>query len=125
VDINDVTWLIATFGNLAADGGCPWDGTRDADFSNNGAVGSEDYSALSGNWLTATTCACTVIGPMPLAPVQTRVRARDLHPWLAERADLDRDGVVTHEDVALFEKRHGLPDALSRAIRDTESGRRP
>jgi hypothetical protein len=59
VDINDVTFYIATFGDLAALGGCPWDGvTRDADFSNNGAVGAEDYTLLTGQWLTLSTCGC-------------------------------------------------------------------
>jgi hypothetical protein len=59
VDINDVTYFVATFGDLAAYGGCPWDGvTRDADFSNNGAVGGEDYTLLTGQWLTMSSCGC-------------------------------------------------------------------
>jgi hypothetical protein len=55
-DFHDVTWLLFTFGDLAAAGGCPWNGTRDADFNNGGAVGSDDYSLMSSNFLTATAC---------------------------------------------------------------------
>ncbi|MCB9905194.1 MAG: hypothetical protein H6831_12375 [Planctomycetes bacterium] len=56
------TW----FGSLAASGGCAWDGntTRDADFSNNdGAVGSEDYTCLTANWLA--TSGLPVLHPVP------------------------------------------------------------
>ena len=82
VDINDVTLLIAQFGTTAQSGGCAWDGTRDADFSNNGAVGAEDYSLLTGNWLTTSGCACSTLndgggfGSLEVLAIATRRRSR-------------------------------------------------
>ena len=61
VDINDVTWYVATFGDLAVDGGCPWDGTRDADFSNNGVVFEEENTFLAANWLLFSGCRCSFL----------------------------------------------------------------
>lgn len=127
VDINDVTWLLFQFGSLAASGGFPWDGTRDADFSNNGAVGSEDYTFLTANWLTFTTCACTGPPPvggggsvLPLArPTKVTVLASELPASVAAKADLTGDGVVDYQDVEAFELAHGLPHALSTKIRQT------
>jgi hypothetical protein len=116
VDINDVTWLIATFGNLAADGGCPWDGTRDADFNNGGAVQSEDYSLQSAEFLTKTVCLCDD-GTEP-STFETRVALPTaLLAPAARAADLDRDGVFDWRDVALFEQMNNLPPALSQRMR--------
>jgi len=113
VDINDATLLIATFGFLAADGGCPWDGTRDADFDNSGSVGSEDYSLISGQWLTLSGCGCAT----PPGPSSgTSVATSRLETWIAERADLNRDGVVNVTDVRIFEAIHGLDGSLSWAM---------
>jgi hypothetical protein len=116
VDINDVTWFLAQFGGLAADGGCPYDGTtRDADFSNNGAVASEDYSFLVDNWLTASSCACAFTWvPGPGAPPVVSV---DVRTGLHRAADLSGDGRVDADDVELFEIRHGLPGQLSAVMR--------
>ena len=44
----------------------------------------------------------------------------ELEPWIAARTDLNRDSVVDHRDVRIFEQRHGLPHTLSRAIRRSE-----
>lgn len=127
VDINDVTWLLATFGNSPSYGGCPWDGsTRDADFSNNGNVGSEDYTFLTANWLTITSCACTLPRPgglqAPVEIVATRssVRTSALPANVVQKADLNRDGIVDYKDVRMFEIQHGLTGALSTKIRATE-----
>ena len=136
IDINDVTWLLFQFGQLAADGGCAWDGTRDADFSNNGNVGSEDYNILASNWLTISQCACGVLAssepsrpadrgaaagtPAGLAQptaVLASIAAADLPAAVARKVDLNRDGVVDVADVRLFEQAQGLPDTLSRAMR--------
>lgn len=118
VDINDVTWLIAQFGMVAASGGCPWNTvTRDADFSNNAVVGSEDYVFQVSNWLTASACACTVPAVFqPRRPLETRpyVLAKDA---VARAADLNGDGWVDHLDVRLFEDAHGLPHELSETLR--------
>ena len=125
VDINDVTWFLDQFGSLAASGGCPWDGlTRDADFSNNGAIGSEDYPFLTANFLSMSSCACASPLPdtvgqrqnpsagtrwsLPLSQVPARMHAR---------VDLNGDQVVDHRDVRLFESRHGLPHELSELMR--------
>jgi len=114
VDINDVTFLIATFGDLAVDGGCPYNGLdRDADFDNNGAVQSPDYSLFSANWLTLSTCACTSPLQGPVVKPTTSILANRLDPWVAERADLNRDGTFDVLDVIIFEARNGLPPALS------------
>lgn len=126
VDINDVTWLIFQFGQLHVPGGCPWNGARDADFSNNGAVGSEDYTFLTQNWLKFTTCACSLDsgGDSDLAAIATAVAVTDLPPAVGGAADLNADGVVDVSDVELFERMNGLPRALSDAMRAVES-RRP
>jgi len=117
VDINDVTLLLAQFGAPEPPGGCPWQGIRGADFSNNGTVAAEDYSLLTPEWLTTSECGCAMT---PSAIVQTRTRAADLAPWVASRVDLNRDGSVSHEDVRIFEQRHGLPNTLSTRIEETE-----
>jgi len=114
VDINDVTLLIAQYGGAEPSGGCPWDGTRGADFSNNGQVFSEDYSLLSGNWLTTSECSCT---SLLFADGRTSVSVHELHPWVAVRADLNVDGQIDADDVELFEAREGLPHMLSTKIR--------
>ncbi|MCA9289677.1 MAG: hypothetical protein KDA25_01025, partial [Phycisphaerales bacterium] len=109
VDINDVTWLVFTFGSLAADGGCAWDGTRDADFNNGGAVGSEDYSLLSDAWQTSTSCACAAPAPAAASAIGTD----RLAPEVAARVDLDGSGVFDATDVRLFEIINALPRTLS------------
>jgi len=116
VDINDVTWLIATWGAPHAPGGCPWDGTRDADFSNNGTVFTEDYSLLSAQWLEKTECLCVGgEGPQGLDGPRS-ILVGPLSPT-ARLADLDGNGVVDWRDVRIFEQRHGLPETLSRRMR--------
>ena len=116
VDINDVTWLLGQFGTFTAAGGCPWDGvTRDADFSNNTVVGTEDYTFLAANWLTASTCGTcpvTVSGGRSSAPVVDT---------LTSQADLNDDGVVDHRDVALLEDALGLLPQLSTRMRASET----
>ncbi|RKY19441.1 MAG: hypothetical protein DRQ55_10605 [Planctomycetota bacterium] len=120
VDINDVTWFIFQFGGLAAGGGCPWDGvTRDADFSNNGAVGSEDYPFLTANFLATTSCGCALPASSaghrgPGDPgASWRLLTAQLPAQMQERVDLNADGVVDAQDVRLFEQRNGLPHSLS------------
>ena len=116
VDINDVTWFLGQFGTFTAAGGCPWDGvTRDADFSNNTVIGSEDYTFLAANWLTASTClTCpvTVSGGRSSTPVVDT---------LTSQADLNNDGVVNHRDVALLEESLGLPPQLSTRMRASDA----
>ena len=108
VDINDVTWFLGQFGAFASAGGCPWDGvTRDADFSNNTVIGSEDYTFLAANWLTASTC-----GTCPATVAAGRSSAAVVDA-LTSQADLNDDGVVDHRDVALLEDALGLPPQLS------------
>ena len=114
VDINDVTWLVFTFGDFDAPGGCPWDGTRDADFNNGGAVGAEDYTLLSDQWLALTSCGC--VGAAMEQPIVTKIRARDLHPQVANGVDRNRDGWFDFKDVMIFEIEHGLPETLSRTM---------
>jgi hypothetical protein len=124
VDINDVTWFIAQYGELAAAGGCPWDGTRDADFSNNGAVLAEDYTFLTSHWQFITSCDC----PAELASIQrelargTRVSVPtdELPREIALRADIRRDGRIDYRDVEEFERRNGLPNHLSSRIKKAD-----
>lgn len=124
VDINDVTLFLSQFGLIAANGGCPWDTvTRDSDFDNDGAVGSPDYAFLVANWLTTSSCSCTIpasVDPQRLRGLAT-VRLADAR---TAAADLNRDGWIDHRDVALFETRHGLSGELSRAMRESEEAGR-
>ena len=116
VDINDVTLLLFQFGGPEPGNNevCEWDGIRGADYSNNGNVSAEDYSLLSGNWLTATTCGCPTTSA---ATLPTSVLVAELDPLIALHADLDRNGVVDYRDVRIFERRMGLPALLSKQMR--------
>jgi hypothetical protein len=118
VDINDVTLLLLQFGNLTAAGGCPWDTvTRDADFSNNGAVGSEDYTFLQVNWLTVSSCPCTIAAGSGRNNPDARKRMRVSD--VSRNADFNADGWIDWRDVAIFERSNGLSDALSSEMRKT------
>lgn len=122
VDILDVTWLLYQFGSLAADGGCPWDGTRDADFDNNGAVGSSDYTFLTTNWHEITTCDCLVpspggFGEFEAVGYKATLRTSELSHEIANRVDLNTDGVVDYRDVQRFETANGLSGDLSAKMR--------
>ena len=120
VEIDDVTWFLAQFGQLAADGGCPWDGiTRDADFSDNGAIGSEDYGFLVDNWLTTSNCTC----PLAWVPGGPRNRLGVMvaaQTPVQKQADLNGDGYVDDRDVEILEIRHGLSGELSRRMRASQ-----
>jgi len=121
VDINDVTFLLVQFGGPEPAGGCPWNGMRGADFNNDGNVGTADYTILTPQWLTMTDC-----DPCPMPLTATKPFGNDLPPMsiattqldrrVAEKADLNRDGMVDFRDVRAFEIREGLPDTLSTAI---------
>jgi hypothetical protein len=124
VDINDVTWLVATYGFLAADGGCGWTGVRDADFDNGGDVGTEDYTLLSDYWLTVSSCGCLSPFADPKSLPVSSVLTSRFDPWVADRADLNRDGIIDFRDVRKFELMNGLPDTLSTAMLQTELRRR-
>ncbi len=132
VDINDVTLLLVQFGSLEASGGCPWDGTRGADFDLNGAIGSPDYTALSANWLQYRSC-CGAFGWRLLGPsdddaaldmiatsssrIDSAIAASQLTPEIAALADLNSDNVIDYRDVEVFESRMGLPNDLSTKMR--------
>ena len=133
VDINDVTYFIFTYGGPEGVGGCPWNGTRGADFSLNGNVGTEDFTFLSANWLMATSCSCTTltagatdskVAPQTAGPAAlTRISTALLQPDVAAAADINRDGVVDVKDVELFETARGLPHTLSQRMRVNPSQR--
>jgi HYR domain len=117
VDINDVTLLLAQFGMTVAPGTCPWDGTRNADFSNNGAVGAEDYSAMTPNWLQISAI-CTCTGPQEGEEEERPgVRWLAVHDELTAAADLDRNGRVDVRDVEVLEQRFALSGELSKRMR--------
>lgn len=124
VDIHDVTFFLYRFGQPMANYSCPWNGVRDADFSNNGSVGSEDYTFLTSNWLTTSLCPCTLpLGggleelPGALVARPVAVRVSELAPEIGVSVDFNADGVVDYKDVQLFEQAHGLPNKLSKAIK--------
>jgi hypothetical protein len=123
IDINDVTLLLSQFGNLASAGGCPWNGTtRDADFNNGGAVGSEDYAFLVSGWLTTSSCPCSVSLPGGEGGGDGRALRSSIvvHDSASRAADLNRDGRVDYRDVELFEQAHGLSGELSSRMRETD-----
>jgi hypothetical protein len=124
VDINDITFLLFTFGGPEADGGCPWDGDRGADFSNSGSVGAEDYTFLVENWLQITTCNCTTLNAGAAAgAVKSSLLTSEVPAEVARRADRNRDGVIDYRDVADFEQAAGLSSALSQKMRGEVSGK--
>ena len=144
VDINDVTYFIFRFGtpdpsfvcgsfSLATD--------RGADFSNNGNVGSEDYTFLSDNWLQFTSCPCeppfaqeppppqpdedpdsagTPIRPRKKFDRSSSFPAATLRPEVALRVDLNRDGIFDHRDVEMFEQAWNLPKRLSMRMKESQ-----
>ncbi|MFT4541792.1 MAG: hypothetical protein ACI841_002368 [Planctomycetota bacterium] len=119
VDINDVTLFVFQFGDLALSGGCGWDGTRDSDFSNDGAVGSEDYTFLTANWLSQSTCSCIDLAPngdgrgWPIRPTSQPV-TKSWH----RKVDFDRNGKIDYRDIHAFEVKHGLAHELSKKLHD-------
>jgi hypothetical protein len=119
IDIIDVAYLVYQFGEPAADGGCPWDETYDADFSNNGFVDGEDYTFLVANWEAVGTCDCPARLPArerleQRVPASTAVLpAARLPAAVASGVDLNRDGSIDYKDIERFERQHGLPNALS------------
>jgi len=118
IDINDVTLLLAQFGQLYHPGGCAWNGTRDADFSNNGAIASEDYTFLTAAWLTASSCTCLpFVGSGPINAQALPVRVPTTSNSALSRADLNSDGWIDVTDVEVFEQRLGLNGDLSRRMR--------
>lgn len=117
IDINDVTLFLGQFGQLPHPGGCGWDGTRDADFDNNGAIGSSDYPFLTEGWLTTSTCNCAALFGRRAAGVQPEAARVRAVTGLQRSADLNRDGWVDVLDVEELETRHGLSGELSRRMR--------
>lgn len=114
VDINDVTFIVANFGAAELPGGCPWDGTRGTDFSNNGLVHSEDYSLLVSNWLALTSCSCTSPAmAFKNFDQRTSIHVSLLDPYTAKRVDLNKDGVFDANDLRIFEHSHGIQKTLS------------
>jgi hypothetical protein len=122
VDIHDITWLMYQWGlssGPAAPGGCPWDGTRDADFNNDDLFDSTDYGLLSQHWHERVTCACAVTAGGNARPArpQVAVSTATLPPNVARAVDYNNDGRVDYKDVARFEADNGLPDSLSARLR--------
>jgi hypothetical protein len=121
VDINDVTFLLVQFGGAEPAGGCPWNGMRGADFNNDGNVGTPDYTILAPQWLTMTECDPCAAPSSAKAPdgrslPLTSIATTQLDRRVAEKADLNRDGMVDFRDVRAFEIREGLPDTLSTSM---------
>ena len=117
VDINDVTWFIFQYGSITVSGGCPYDGTtRDADFNDGGAIGSEDYTFLTANFLSTSGCACTQ--PLPGDGQRGRfVKSLPVRSAREAALDFDGNGRIDHKDVRRFETRNGLPHTLSERLR--------
>jgi hypothetical protein len=133
VDINDLTWFLYQFGLVAEDGGCGYDDvTRDADFSNDGAVGSEDYTFLTANWLESFHCGCAIpLEETPGTPferafgsrIKLQLQASELPPLMRARLDRDGDGVFDYKDVRSLERLYALPSELSRKLERATRGR--
>jgi hypothetical protein len=132
VDIHDITWLMYQWGlgsTPAPPAGCPWDGTRDGDFSNDYFLDTTDYLLLSNNWHEWATCTCgTLLGgghQVDVAGRQVSMLVAELPPEMADSVDLNRDGVVDFRDVREFEVRSGLPDTLSTLMEASTSPAAP
>jgi len=118
VDINDVTLFLAQFGSLHQPGGCGWNGTRDADFSNNGAIGSEDYNFLTSTWLMTSACSCSVpFSGSVNGQVDALVQRVEVKKVTQQRADLNADGWIDVLDVEVLERRLKMSGDLSRRMR--------
>lgn len=117
VDAADVSFFLFKFGGHQRVGTCPYTGfPRDADFSNNDGVGTEDYAFLVANYGVTSSCACTPSATSgPTLSVDALLTA-GLDPVMQDQVDLDGDGWFDAHDVELFERRHGLGDALSRRM---------
>lgn len=144
VDINDVTYFLFQFGtaSVIGPGPCPYSGVRDADFSINGVVGIEDYTFLTSNWLTLTSCSCAMVvkqpdgsrgtpdrhaagaaaQPLVLTGIpargdfRTSIHVAELEPDVAAFADVNGDGIVDAEDIRILEANLGLPGVLADRI---------
>jgi hypothetical protein len=132
VDINDVTWLIFTYSSAAAANPCPFVfpgfGPRDADFSLNGVVSGEDYSLLSEQFLTISSCACTLPAEAPAERIDRRraLPIDEIDARIRNEIDLNKDGVFDADDVLIFEVERGFAPSLSNRMRGLEGteGRR-
>ncbi|RIK68138.1 MAG: hypothetical protein DCC65_04775 [Planctomycetota bacterium] len=123
VDINDLTFFLFTFGQAAADGGCPYDGsTRDADFSLSTLVDTADLTFFNtdlGFPIQPKPCTCAApldAGPNrggPISAGRVAVRISELDPQIGAAVDFNADQVFDYRDVQIFENRHGLPNNLS------------
>lgn len=136
VDINDVTWLVFTFGTTAVGDPCPFvfpgPGPRDADFSLNGVVSTEDYSLMTDQFLTLSSCTCTLPSegqPDPANPPHVDHRRSlpisEVDPRIRSHVDRNHDGIFDADDVELFEVERGLPNVLSTRLRVEPAQRHP
>jgi len=134
VDIDDVTFFVATSGataspdNCVLNDPCSWNNVRNADFNLNGTTfGILDYTFLSVNWLMETSCPCGA--PPPAGGPQLALRRVHIPAGqlTAEQraADLNGDGAFDYRDVAIFERQNGLPKDLSEKIRRSMLGAGP
>jgi len=94
---------------------------RDADFSNNGNIGTEDFSIQSANWQQASSCTCAA--PASGGPDGRKsVPIRELPADVGASVDTNGDGVFDVKDIEEFETRHGLDRSLSSRLRSTGHG---
>ena len=130
VDINDLTFFLFTFNLPTANGGCPYDGsTRDADFSLNLNVGTEDLAfftnIMTGFPIQPTFCNCqppalnggVAGGRGTPAELRVSLPVSQLKPEIAAVVDYNRDGTFDHNDVRIFESSHGLTHDLSNRMK--------
>ncbi len=140
VDINDVTLWVTQFDESCHPGGCPWDGTRDSDFSDNCNVNIEDYGFFiiikdgfgdfpgfgefphANGGCTCGTTSQPVAGFYHAMAVVSR-SAADLSPEVRAKVDLNTDGVIDHRDIRIFETNNGLPHTISSALKTAQTKR--
>jgi len=142
VEVEDVSWLLNQWTFPHQPGGCPWDGTRDANFDCEGVVGNNDLAILSENWFMGSVCEC--IPPMSdpdaggpatiadagqadgaIAAARTWIPISKLPLDMRANVNLYYDNVFDWRDVEIFEALYGLPDTLSTKMRETQPVRRP
>lgn len=93
---------------------------RDADFSCDGQVWSEDYTFIHVNFLKqggklpGSAAASSLSETVPLTTISVSELGKEIGPEAAQKADINNDGVVDMNDIKLFMSKHASKRELAR-----------